>query len=206
MARRTKEEAEQTRQAILLAALDLFSEKGYSKTTFDEIAKHINLTKGAVYWHFRNKPDLLIALIREVIIRTEDYIRKEVPNTDTIEDLKKYFLCTAKLIQSNSQLRKFMFFALYQMEWSETIYKKVKNSLDDIVDLPFKQIKEILTSLQKSGEIAANINVNMISEMFICFWKGASGQEISGLANIDFVDFVNMGFDTIIGKAIEGGK
>ena len=206
MARRTKEEAEQTRQAILLAALDLFCERGYSKTTFDEIAKHINLTKGAVYWHFRNKPDLLIALIREVIIRTEDYIRKEIPNTDTIEDLKKYFLCTAKLIQSNSQLRKFMFFALYQMEWSETIYKKVKTSLDDIVDLPFKQIKEILTRKQKSGEISPNLNVNLISDMFICFWKGASGQEITDSADEDFIAFVSTGFDTIIGKAIEGGK
>ena len=206
MARRTKEEAEQTRQAILLSALDLFCEKGYSKTTFDEIAKHINLTKGAVYWHFRNKPDLLIALIREVIIRIENHIRKEVPNTDTIEDLKKYFLCTANLIKNNNQLRKFMFFVLYQMEWSESIHKKIQQSLDDILDLPFKQIKEILTSMQKSGEIAATIDVNLISEMFICFWKGASGQEISGAANEDFISFVSIGFDTLISKAIQGGK
>ena len=206
MARRTKEEAEQTRQAILLSALDLLCEKGYSKTTFDEIAKHINLTKGAVYWHFRNKPDLLIALIREVIIRIENHIRKEVPNTDTIEDLKKYFLCTANLIKNNNQLRKFMFFVLYQMEWSESIHKKIQQSLDDILDLPFKQIKEILTSMQKSGEIAANIDVNLISEMFICFWKGASGQEISGAANEDFISFVSIGFDTLISKAIQGGK
>lgn len=45
MARRTKEEAEQTRIEILRSALDIFCEKGYSRTTFDEIAKRINLTK-----------------------------------------------------------------------------------------------------------------------------------------------------------------
>ena len=45
MPRRTKEEAEKTRQEILFSALDIFYEKGYSKTTFDEIAKRINLTK-----------------------------------------------------------------------------------------------------------------------------------------------------------------
>lgn len=61
--KKTKEEAEATRQAILQSALDTFCEKGYSKTTFDEIAKRINLTKGAVYWHFRNKPDVIAALI-----------------------------------------------------------------------------------------------------------------------------------------------
>ena len=63
--RKTKEEAEATRQAILQSAMDTFYEKGYSKTTFDEIAKRINLTKGAVYWHFRNKPDLIAAIINE---------------------------------------------------------------------------------------------------------------------------------------------
>lgn len=61
--KKTKEEAEATRQAILQSALNTFCEKGYSKTTFDEIAKRINLTKGAVYWHFRNKPDVIAALI-----------------------------------------------------------------------------------------------------------------------------------------------
>ena len=45
MARRTKEEAQQTRETILMAALDMFCDKGYSRTTFDEIAKKINLTK-----------------------------------------------------------------------------------------------------------------------------------------------------------------
>ena len=48
MPRRTKEEAEKTRQEILFSALDIFYEKGYSKTTFDEIAKRINLLHQAV--------------------------------------------------------------------------------------------------------------------------------------------------------------
>ena len=65
MARRTKEEAEETKKAICLAALDIFCEKGYSRTTFDEIAKRINLTKGAIYWHFRNKADILTEIIRK---------------------------------------------------------------------------------------------------------------------------------------------
>ena len=65
MARRTKEEAEQTKQAILGSALELLYEKGFSRTTFDEVAKRINLTKGAVYWHFRNKADLLAELMRQ---------------------------------------------------------------------------------------------------------------------------------------------
>ena len=92
MARRTKEEAEQTRLEILKASLDLFSEKGYSKTTFDEIAKRINKTKGAVYWHFRNKPDLLVAIIKDAITKLNEHVCMIMPETNNINDLKKYFL------------------------------------------------------------------------------------------------------------------
>lgn len=203
MARRTKEEAEQTRNEIIYNSLDLFYEKGYSKTTFDEIAKRINRTKGAVYWHFRNKPDLLIAIIKEAIIKTNEHISKILPKVTTLNDLKEYFLYNAKLIRNNADLRKFMFFAFYQMEWSETIYKKVNKSLEDILDFPLKQIKETLTLMQKSGEIAPDTNISETSEMFFCFWKGAVDKEITNDCSVDFMSFISKGFDTIIGSLIE---
>ncbi|MDD2456783.1 MAG: TetR family transcriptional regulator, partial [Kiritimatiellae bacterium] len=63
MARKTKAEAEQTRLRILRAALSLFAEKGYERTTFEDVARRIRLSKGAVYWHLKSKPDLLSALV-----------------------------------------------------------------------------------------------------------------------------------------------
>ena len=199
MARRTKEEAEKTRMTILRASLDLFCEKGYSKTTFDEIAKRINLTKGAVYWHFRNKPDLLIALIKEVIVKVNEYVSEKFTQIDNLNDLKEYFLYNAKLIKEHPIFRKFMFFAIYQMEWSESIYEKTNKGLEDILDFPLKQIKETLTKMQKSGEIAPNTDINEISEIFYCFWKSAVGKEIVNDSPADFLSFVSKGFDIILG-------
>lgn len=203
MARRTKKEAEETRQIILRASLDLFCEKGYSKTTFDAIAKQINLTKGAVYWHFRNKPDLLIGLIKEVIIKTNEYISEKFEKIDNLNDLKEYFLYNAKLIQKHQLFRKFMFFAIYQMEWSESIYEKVNRSLEDLLDFPLKQIKQTLTTMQKRGEISPNTNTDEISEIFFCFWKSAVGREITNTSPEDFLSFVSKGFDIIIGGTKE---
>ncbi len=57
--RRTKAEAQQTRQDILNAALVLFDEVGYNKTSLNGIAKRANLTRGAIYWHFPNKEEIL---------------------------------------------------------------------------------------------------------------------------------------------------
>lgn len=60
--RRTKKEAQQTREDILKAATDLFSQKGVALTTLDQIAKRANVTRGAVYWHFKNKTEIFNAL------------------------------------------------------------------------------------------------------------------------------------------------
>ena len=64
--RRTKEEAEQTRNAILEAAVDVFTEKGVARATLEQIAKAANVTRGAVYWHFKNKTDIFMALHDEL--------------------------------------------------------------------------------------------------------------------------------------------
>lgn len=68
MARKTKEEAQQTRLQLLEAAERLFSERGVAHTTLNDIATHAGLTRGAIYWHFQNKTDLIHALWDQVAL------------------------------------------------------------------------------------------------------------------------------------------
>jgi len=60
--RRTKAEAEETRARLLDVAERLFFECGTSAVTFDKIAAAAGVTRGAVYWHFANKAELMRAL------------------------------------------------------------------------------------------------------------------------------------------------
>ncbi len=59
MARKTKEDTEKTYLALLDAAADLFLQKGTSRTTLQEIAAHAGMTRGAVYWHFKGKDEIV---------------------------------------------------------------------------------------------------------------------------------------------------
>lgn len=68
MARKTKEEAQQTRSQLLEAAERLFSERGVANTTLNDIATAAGLTRGAIYWHFQNKTDLIHALWDQVAL------------------------------------------------------------------------------------------------------------------------------------------
>ncbi|MFL4557783.1 multidrug efflux transporter transcriptional repressor AcrR [Yersinia kristensenii] len=58
MARKTKQQAEETRQHILDAAVREFSAHGVSGTSLTDIAVAAGVTRGAIYWHFKNKVDL----------------------------------------------------------------------------------------------------------------------------------------------------
>ncbi len=66
MPRKTKAEAQATRESLLYAAEEEFLEQGVSRTTLDSIALRAGVTRGAIYWHFRNKTDLFNAMLDRV--------------------------------------------------------------------------------------------------------------------------------------------
>ncbi|WP_437608682.1 multidrug efflux transporter transcriptional repressor AcrR [Erwinia sp. V71] len=59
MARKTKQQALETRNQIIDAAIARFSEHGVSATSLANIAQAAGVTRGAIYWHFKNKADVL---------------------------------------------------------------------------------------------------------------------------------------------------
>lgn len=61
--RKTKEEALKTRSRVLKSAMKVFLAKGYSQTSLTDIAKNAGYTRGAVYWHFEDKSEILEILI-----------------------------------------------------------------------------------------------------------------------------------------------
>lgn len=71
MARKTKEEARETRAAIQKAALALFATRGISETTLSDVARTAGVTRGAIYWHFENKEALLRSLRDETCLPYE---------------------------------------------------------------------------------------------------------------------------------------
>jgi TetR/AcrR family acrAB operon transcriptional repressor len=94
MARKTKEEALKTRETILDAAVQMFSIWGVSRTTLAQIAKEAGVTRGAIYWHFTNKEDLLGALWEQLLLPFQPITRaSENPNEpDPLGKLKQTYL------------------------------------------------------------------------------------------------------------------
>jgi TetR/AcrR family acrAB operon transcriptional repressor len=68
MARKTKENAELTRQRLIDAARQVFLARGVSRTTMEHVALQAGVTRGAIYWHFNNKLDLFQAMREQVFL------------------------------------------------------------------------------------------------------------------------------------------
>ncbi len=77
MVRKTKEEAEQTRQALIESARTVFHACGVSRSSLDKIARQAGVTRGAVYWHFQDKAELFFAM-------REDVFKPMIERTDAL--------------------------------------------------------------------------------------------------------------------------
>lgn len=80
--RKTKTESFKTRQHLLSAALEVFHRQGVSRSTLQEIAQEAGVTRGALYWHFKNKEDLFEALFEQIFVESELNINEQLPETD----------------------------------------------------------------------------------------------------------------------------
>ena len=195
MARKTKEDAEQTKQAILNSALQTFYEKGFSRTTFDDIAKRINLTKGAVYWHFKNKADVIAEIIKQRITNQEQSFEK----VQTILELKEKIMARTLAVEKDKNVRDFLFFMIYRMEWSETVLDNVWGQIGKLCEIQDNNLYEELKYLQQIGQIKKDTDITVLRDILICFLRGCINRYISGTKNnINLCAVVSEGFDAIM--------
>lgn len=94
MVRRTKEESQVTRAAIIAAARDVFFDHGVSRTSLEQIAKAAGVTRGAIYWHFADKAELFYAMRDEVQIplidRTDSALADADPTLDPLRRIERF--------------------------------------------------------------------------------------------------------------------
>lgn len=129
MVRRTKEEALETRHKLLDSAEILFQLQGVSRTTLQDIALHAGATRGAVYWHFKDKADLFDAMMERVTLPLEAYFSHEPAPTESGTDpgrqalmhMRSAILKALHQIVNDPQTRRVLEVATQKVEYLEGI-------------------------------------------------------------------------------------
>ncbi|MGD2294648.1 MAG: TetR/AcrR family transcriptional regulator [Candidatus Aminicenantes bacterium] len=88
---RQKHRAEDNRLFLLEAAEKVFTQKGYSLTTVDDIAKEAQFSKATIYRYFKSKSEIFIQVImssfEELLLELEDLRQKELSAEEKIREL-----------------------------------------------------------------------------------------------------------------------
>ena len=130
---RKQRERERRRQQIIVAAKRVFSEKGYSKSTMEDIAREAELSPGTLYLYFKNKDELYASLSLRILqylnIRLED-VKKE----KDIEPRQKITAIKEALFDVY-QFDPMILINMFHLQSSETLKNLSSPLLDNITEL-----------------------------------------------------------------------
>ena len=171
--RKTKEEAQKTREDLLKAAALVFSDKGVARSTLAEIAKAAGVTRGAIYWHLENKAEIFDALhdrmhqpFMDTIIETlEDHSRAPL---NQLCDLWIKIFCELEEDEYRKQgLILFMGKTDYSAELE--IYKaKHLEKYDQSMQL----FRDYFQKMKEMGKLPTALDNDLIIDGMFCYMKG----------------------------------
>ena len=155
--RKTKEDSQLTRSRLLESALDVFSEKSFADVTLSEIAERVGMTKGALYWHFKNKNDIFLKLVAEICLDAERQFSEKYGEPKTLPDLRDYYKRRLVPPDNNDRFMKIHSLMLRRFEWPEEVRSNIFNILIDQIKREKMMVNDILLKAQQDNVIRQNI-------------------------------------------------
>lgn len=163
--KRTKAEADVTRQQLLESALRVFSEKGYAATRLSDIAVAAGVTRGAIYHHFGNKKEMFIALFKD---RSDPYFQivSEILSLD-LSPLEKIRKLMITMLENFEKDERFQADERLRMRHSSPL-----TEINEIKDILFENIKRTLILAEQvvqAGQISGEIRNDLDARDIVVF-------------------------------------
>lgn len=134
--RKTKEEAAITRQALLKAALAVFSRQGYAATRLEDIASEAGVTRGAIYHHFGSKPELYTEMVVEYSQPLIHIIQGSIDEGGTLVDiLRRQFVRICAALEDDDDLRAIQEISVTKTEMSPELAQGIAAKLESMAKI-----------------------------------------------------------------------
>ncbi|KEA52160.1 MULTISPECIES: multidrug efflux transporter transcriptional repressor AcrR [Mangrovibacter] len=158
MARKTKQQAMETRQQILDAAIRLFSQYGVSSTSLSDIAKEAGVTRGAIYWHFKNKSDVfneIWALTDSTINDLEIEYRAKFPD-DPLSVMRELLVYLLEATVEDERRRSMMEIIFHKCEFVGEMLNAHQAKRELYVQ-EYERIENAIIQCMDAGLLPANL-------------------------------------------------
>lgn len=170
--RRTQQEAQQTRQDLLDAALAVFSEKGFQAARLQDIAGLAGTTRGAIYHHFRNKADLYKTLMEEAAEQGNRAVLQAIEAGGSFAEIcSRILILSSQMLTEDERFRQITALSLYKTGASP--------ELDEIEALRVERARQtvegVATYMQlgiDAGALRNDMNAETIARAFLALQNG----------------------------------
>ena len=160
---RSRKTTEIRREEILRAALFIVEQQGLDNLNTNAIAAVIQLVPSAIYRHFKNKEEIIAALIDFIGERLQQNLQQATTQEGTaLERLKSLFELHVKLLQEEPAIPRILYF-LISSERNRELKKKMLAEIDAYV----YETKKLLLQGKKAGEINPAVDVAAAAMMFL---------------------------------------
>ena len=198
MARKTKEEALETRERILEAALNIFAEKNYSDVSVTEIADYVGVSKGAVYWHFKNKSDILVRTIESACIKGESDFIDIAGAPKYLADLRSYYTDSLARPLIDMRCKKIHQLMLHRYEWPEDVQNIVTDMMKASMAKERKMLGTLILKAQEEGKIKKSVSSTVVAGLIAPIFDGLFILRMSDFLPNDFSKETEFLFDALV--------
>ena len=160
---RSRKTTEIRREEILRAALSIVEQQGLDNLNTNAIAAVIQLVPSAIYRHFKNKEEIIAALIDFIGERLQQNLQQATTQEGTaLERLKSLFELHVKLLQEEPAIPRILYF-LISSERNQELKQKMLAEINAYV----YETKKLLLQGKKAGEINQAVDVTAAAMMFL---------------------------------------
>lgn len=195
MVRRAREDALETRKQLLGSALEIMSEKPFSSVSMTEIAGRVGLSKGAIYWHFKNKNDVLLNVILNMRARMQEEFCTDSASLESIDDMRSYFKKKMQKPLQDEDFKKIHRLMHRGEEWPEEIRRKVLEMILESLDREQKMVERLLVKSQEAGAIRKDVSPRDLSLMITAMFQGIFVFQVHDFYHVDFTGNIDFIFD-----------
>ncbi len=156
MPRRTKQEAEKTRAALLRAAEQVFYEKGVVSASLHEIARMAGVTRGAVYWHFKDKAEILRTLADDIYFPHEDLLSRmgATDMDDPLGALHAEVCASLNALTNDPRRRRLLTVLTQRCEYIEEMEKMIRRN-NECRDRMKERLQVIFEQARRKGLLSS---------------------------------------------------
>jgi TetR/AcrR family acrAB operon transcriptional repressor len=155
--RRTKEEAERTRQRLLDAALLEFADKGFVEAKLADIAARASVTKGAIFFHFEGKEHLFDAINDRIRLQLDTMIASSTGTADSpLGKLVNLLYAVLDNFYDDEAFRRFIELTWYKSGSRQ--YSNTLNSKSGFVERFLERMETYLSEAQRAGQVKESVD------------------------------------------------